>query len=142
MWLKRFVRAGLAALVMAGAVAAAPQASAPSAALSRIETGQYELTEVGSTAPGRLICVADAAMLIQMQHPGAACSRLVMSDSPDSTTVNYSCTAGGHGRTVVTITTPRSFDLSTQGMANGAPFDLDYQGRRVGACPSRSTASR
>jgi hypothetical protein len=139
---RRWIRAGFAALVMAGAVAAAPQVAAPSAALSRIETGRYELKEVGSDAPAKLVCIADAAMLIQLQHPGAACSRLVIADSPDSTTVNYSCASGGHGRTVVTITTPRSFDISTQGIAGGAPFDVDYQGRRIGPCAGRSTASR
>jgi len=121
--------------------AAAPQASS-SAALSRLEPGQYEIKVVSSTGPARLVCLADAATLIQLQHPGAACSRMVMADGPDSTTVNYTCASGGHGRTVVTITTPRSFDLQTQGISSGAPFDLDYQGRRVGACSARSTASR
>jgi hypothetical protein len=137
----RMMCAGFAALMAAGMMtAAAPEAS--SSALSRLETGQYALTIVGSTAPARLVCLADAAMLVQLQHPGTPCSRLIVADAPDSTTINYSCASGGHGRTVVTITTPRSFDLQTQGIAGGAPFDLDYQGRRVGACGARSTASR
>lgn len=133
--------AGFAALVMAGATAAAPDPGA-SVALSRIERGQYEIKVVGSDSPARSVCISDALMLLQMQHPGAACARLVASDSPDSTTVNYSCQSGGHGRTVVTVTTPRSFDIETQGIAGGAPFDLGYQGRRIGACSARSTASR
>jgi len=138
----RMICAGVAALVMTGAMTAAAPEPGPSVALSRIERGQYDITVVGSTAPARSVCIADAAILLQMQHPGAACTRLVMADTPDSTTVNYTCSSGGHGRTVVTITTPRSFDIDTQGIAGGAPFDLNYQGRRVGACSARSTASR
>jgi hypothetical protein len=134
--------AAVVALLMGGAtMAAAPQA-APSTALSRLETGRYELKEVGSLAEPRLVCLADAAMLIQLQHPGTQCSRLIVADGADSTTINYTCAGGGHGRTVVTITTPRSFDLQTQGISSGAPFDMDYQGRRVGACGARSNASR
>ncbi|SDA31794.1 hypothetical protein SAMN03159340_02687 [Sphingomonas sp. NFR15] len=138
----RMICAGVAALAGTGAITAAVPDPGASVALSRIERGQYEIKVVGSEAPGRSVCIADAAMLLQMQHPGAACTRLVMADSPDSTTVNYTCSSGGHGRTVVTITTPRSFDIDTQGIASGAPFDLNYQGRRVGPCPARSTASR
>jgi len=134
--------ATLGALLVGGAtMAAAPQA-ASSTALSRLETGRYELKEVGSLAEPRVVCLADAAMLIQLQQPGTQCSRLVVADGADSTTINYTCVGGGHGRTVVTITTPRSFDLQTQGITSGAPFDMDYQGRRIGACAARSTALR
>lgn len=138
----QMICAGCAALVMAGATTAAAPDPGASVALSRIERGQYEISEVGSTAPPRSVCVADPAILLQMQHPGAACARFVMADGPDGTTVSYRCPSGGHGRTVVTVTTPRSFDIDTQGIAGGAPFDLNYQGRRVGACSARSTASR
>jgi hypothetical protein len=143
---RRVAFAVFAAVMAAGSITAAAPAAAPSAApsiaLSRLETGRYELKLVGSTDAPRLLCLADTAMLVQLQHPGVPCSRLMVADGPDSTTINYSCMSGGHGRTVVTITTPRSFDLQTQGISSGAPFDLDYQGRRVGACGTRATASR
>lgn len=138
----QLVCAGFAALVMAGGAAMAASDSGASVALSRIERGQYEISVVGSTATPRSVCIADPAILLQMQHPGVACARFVMADGPDGTTVSYRCASGGHGRTVVTITTPRSFDIDTQGIAGGAPFDLNYQGRRVGACTTRSAASR
>jgi hypothetical protein len=138
----RVLGAGFAALLVGGGTMAAAVDTAPPAALSRLETGRYELKVVGSTDTPRLVCLTDAAMLVQLQHPGTPCSRMVVADGPDSTTINYSCVSGGHGRTVVTITTPRSFDLQTQGIWGGAPFDLDYQGRRVGACGTRSAASR
>lgn len=139
---RRVAFAVFAAVMAAGSITAAAPAAAPSTALSRLETGRYELKLVGSTDAPRLLCLADTAMLVQLQHPGVPCSRLMVTDGPDSTTINYSCMSGGHGRTVVTITTPRSFDLQTQGISGGAPFDLDYQGRRVGACEARATASR
>ncbi len=138
----RVLSAAVGALLVSGAtMAAAPQRTA-STALSRLQTGRYELKEVGSLAEPRVVCLADAAMLIQLQQPDTQCSRLIVADGADSTTINYTCVSGGHGRTVVTITTPRSFDLQTQGISSGAPFDIDYQGRRVGACGPRSTAAR
>jgi hypothetical protein len=134
--------AALAAVMTLGVTTAAAPDTVQSKALSRLETGQYELKIIGATDTPRLVCLADAAMLVQLQHPGITCSRLVVADGFDSATINYSCASGGHGRTVVTITTPRSFDIQTQGISGGAPFDVDYQGRRVGACGARSTASR
>jgi len=138
----RMICAGVAALAMAATTASAAPDPGASVALSRIERGQYDISEVGSTATPRSVCIADASVLLQMQHPGAVCTRFVMADGPDGITVSYRCPSGGHGRTVVTVTTPRSFDIDTQGIAGGAPFDLNYQGRRVGACPARLNASR
>lgn len=138
----RISGAAFAALLVSGAAMAMAPEPGSSRALSRLETGRYALTIVGSPAAPRLVCVADAAMLIQLQHPGIPCSQIVVADTADTTTVNYICAGGGHGRTAVTITTPRSFDLQTQGISGGAPFDIDYQGRRVGACGIRTTASR
>ncbi|MDO7842576.1 DUF3617 domain-containing protein [Sphingomonas immobilis] len=142
--MRRFpvVRTCLGASVLIGALTAAAPASAPLVALSRIEPGLYQLKEVGSSAPPKSLCIANAAVLIQLEHPDANCSRFVIDDTPDSATVHYTCPGSGHGRTVVKIATPRSFDLETQGIVNRAPFDIDMQGRRVGDCDPRKAALR
>lgn len=134
------LRACLGASLMLGAVTVAAPATAPLIALARIEPGLYQLKEVGSSAPPKSLCISNAAVLIQLEHPEVNCSRFVIDDTPDSTTVHYTCPGNGHGRTVVKIATPRSFDLETQGIANRAPFDIDVQGRRLGDCDPRKTA--
>ncbi|MDQ2878001.1 MAG: hypothetical protein M3R41_02840, partial [Pseudomonadota bacterium] len=71
---------------------------------------------------------------LQLGHPGAACHHLVLADDPAAATVHYDCPGHGHGRTVLSVETPRLLRVQTQGIAGGAPFDLDYEGRRIGAC--------
>lgn len=132
---QRIARRALAGLLLAAGLGTAAPARAPQlAVLTRIETGQWQLREAGSTAPPRSICVSDPAMLLQIGHAGAQCSRFVIADAPDGATVHYTCPGAGHGRTALTLETPRLLHLQTQGMAGGAPFDLDYEARRVGAC--------
>lgn len=139
---QRIARRGLAGLLLAaGLVTAAPARAPQLAVLARIETGQWQLRESGSTAAGRSICVSDPAVLLQIGHVGAQCSRFVIADTPDSATVHYTCPGAGHGRTALTLETPRLLRLQTQGMAGGAPFDLDYEARRVGACAPKALAA-
>ena len=132
---QRIARRAVAGLLLAAGLGTAAPARAPQlAVLTRIETGQWQLREAGSTASPRSICVSDPAVLLQIGHVGAQCSRFVIADAPDSATVHYTCPGAGHGRTALTLETPRLLHLQTQGMAGGAPFDLDYEARRVGAC--------
>ncbi|MGL4313979.1 MAG: DUF3617 domain-containing protein [Sphingomonas sp.] len=115
-------------------VAASPLKTPMLAVTRAIEPGQWELREVGSTAAPKLMCLIDADQLIQLRHAHAACTRYVVEDTPQSGTVNYSCDAAGSGRTTITLDTPRQIRLQTQGIAQAAPFDMDYAGRRLGAC--------
>lgn len=112
-------------------------------AVARIEPGQWQLRDTGSAAPPRAVCIGDAAALIQYGHGGgAACRRLVITDEADIATVHYTCPGVGHGRTTFKVATPRAFNLETQGIVNGAPFDERFEARRVGACPPGAQAAR
>lgn len=91
------------------------------------------LREIGGTETTR-ICVADPRMLIQLRHPRAQCSRFVVEDLPRSVTVHYTCPGAGHGRTDISVEGGKLIKLRTQGIADGAPFDLEYEGRRTGTC--------
>ena len=134
-------RAALLALLLIGSLGAAAPAHAPQlAALMHIEVGQWQLKEGDATAAARSLCVTDPAVLLQLGHPGAQCSRFVIADAPDGATVHYTCPGAGHGRTTITLETPRLLHLQTQGIAGGGPFDMDYEARRVGACAPRTAA--
>ena len=134
-------RAALSALLLIGSLSAAAPAHAPQlAALTRIETGQWQLKEPGATATARSLCVSDPTVLLQLGHSGAQCSRFVIADTPDTATVHYTCPGAGHGRTTISMETPRLLHLQTQGIANGAPFDMEYEARRVGACAPKVAA--
>jgi hypothetical protein len=139
---QRIARRALAGLLFAAGFGTAAPARAPQlAVLTRIETGQWQLREAGSTAPARSLCVSDPAILLQVGHIGAQCSRFVIADAADSATVHYTCPGAGHGRTALTLETPRLLHLQTQGIAGGAPFDMDYEARRIGACAPKAIAA-
>ena len=128
-------------LLIGGLTAAAPAHAPQLAALTRIEAGQWQLKEPGATGTARSLCVTDPAVLLQLGHSGAQCSRFVIADRPDMATVHYTCPGAGHGRTTISLETPRLLHIETQGIAGGAPFDLDYEGRRVGTCPAKVAAT-
>ena len=138
---QRNARRTLAGLLLVAGLGTAAPARAPQlAVLTRIETGQWQLREAGSTTPAKSLCVSDPSVLLQIGHVGAQCSRFVIADTPDSATVHYTCPGAGHGRTTISMETPRLLHLQTQGIANGAPFDMDYEARRVGACAPKVAA--
>ena len=122
---------GAAFALLACSVAGAAQAPRL-AALSAITPGQWQLTETGGAA--RSICVPDPLMLLQIEHGAAQCSRFVIADDRRSATVHYTCPGSGHGRTTISVVDGDQFHLQTQGIHDGAPFDTDYEARRIGAC--------
>jgi hypothetical protein len=123
-----------AMFMTAMATTAAPARAPQLAGIAKIEPGEWQLRESGVGTGGRSICVADAGVLLQLGHPGAQCSRFVIADSADGTTIHYTCPGAGHGRTVIAVESSHIIDLQTQGIAGGAPFDHHYEGRRIGAC--------
>lgn len=119
------IGAALIGMQAARAVQAAP--------LAQLAPGEWQLKEIGGTDV-RSVCAADPGALLQVQQPGQACARTVVDSAGRSLTVHYSCGGRGHGRSVLTVHTPRSIRLETQGIATGMPFNTDYDGRFVGPC--------
>lgn len=126
----RLVLGGITFALAAGV--AAPARAPQLAGLAQIEVGQWQLREAGERP--RLLCIDDPTVLLQLGHPGATCSRSVIADASDGITVHYTCPGNGHGRTAISVETPRLLRLQTQGVAGGAPFDHDYEVRRIGEC--------
>ncbi|WP_085810435.1 hypothetical protein [Sphingomonas sp. TZW2008] len=127
----RSSRLGLAGLV---AFAAAASAQAPRAAIDQLSPGNWMLHEIGSRGPDRALCVRDAGALLQIHHPGLSCARFVVADEPRAVTVHYTCPGAGHGRTTLTVEAPSRVRIATQGLARGAPFDVEYAAQRDGTC--------
>ena len=135
MKLRHVSRAVLFGLALgASLAAAAPAGQQQLAVLAQVEPGEWLLRELGTSTPPRALCVADPAVLLQLGHPGAQCSRFVIADTAGSATVLFTCPGAGHGGTTLSIETPRIIHVASQGIAGGLPFDHDNEGRRLAAC--------
>lgn len=102
-------------------------------AFDRLQPGAWQLRALDGSPPRR-ICVANGDELIQLGHPGAACSRFVLANDSGLATIHYTCTGHGYGRTTVKVETPELIQLDSQGLIDRAPFQVAYEGRRIGAC--------
>jgi uncharacterized protein DUF3617 len=98
--------------------------------------GMWELSGVRGTERNLRQCVANPAMLARFEHRGSNCSTEVVRNQPTSAEIHYSCSGGDFGRTTVTLVTPRSLRIDTQGISRGAPFNYVLHARRVGDCPA------
>ena len=124
-------------LVLVGSAAAllmGTAANAPIRAFDRIEAGQWQLRALDGSTPVRRLCIDDGYDLIQLRHPGAACSRFVLANEPQTATVHYTCAGVGYGRTTIRVETPQLVHIDSQGLVNRAPFQIALEGRRVGKC--------
>ncbi|HUG45215.1 MAG TPA: DUF3617 family protein [Sphingomicrobium sp.] len=116
------------------AVAALLGGAAPLSIFSQAKPGLWEIARSGSE-PARL-CLANLETLPQIEHRKAGCPRTVIRDSQSEALVHYTCRGGDFGQTRMTLLTPRSFRVQTQGISAGEPFNYTFQARRVGTCPT------
>lgn len=107
-------------------------AAAPASLLATAEPGSWEVSRSGSE-PVRL-CLATMDSLAQFEHRNAKCTRSVIRNAASSATVHYTCSNGEFGESVMSLITPRSVRVETQGISGGAPFKYTFQARRVGDC--------
>lgn len=121
-------------LALGIAAPAALAVAAPPSALSRVASGLWEITGApGTQAPVRQ-CITDIMTLAQYEHRTRTCSRSVLKDDPNSTRINYDCGGAGFGESRVDVITPRSLQISTQGISDQQPFNYVLEARRVGDC--------
>ena len=125
--------ARLAGILVVTAAALALGGAAP-VALQGVAGGKWEVSRSASGHGAVGMCVADPAALAQFEHRGKACTRVVLSDRGNQTVIHYTCPAGDFGRTKLTVITPRSLRLETQGISGGLPFAYQLHARRAGDC--------
>lgn len=134
----RMVRGALIALgaILLLSVPASTQERGRLSALASLQPGLWELRELGNPrAVPRSFCVGDPGVLMQTEHRGMACSRLVIEDGVENATIHYTCQQGGFGRTTIRVETPRLAVVDTQGIKDNMPFQYRYEARRKGSCP-------
>ena len=136
MMMRSSVRIGLAATVTLSAAgligATVPRALAPAAG------GLWEVSKSANGHDPTRVCVPSPAVLAQFEHRQGRCTRKVVRDQGASAEIHYSCADGGFGRSAVTLVTPRSLTIDTQGISGGLPFHDKLYARRVGDCKAAS----
>jgi hypothetical protein len=124
-----------ATAVGAGSLLLLGAARAPSA-ISSAAPGLWELSGMPNAGAAARQCVASPAALARIEHRGQNCSETVVSDTESTTLIHYTCRNGEYGQTKVTLLTPRSLRIETQGISENSPFNYKIQARRVGECPA------
>lgn len=105
-------------------------AAAPSL-LAGVAGGLWEVT--GQGRPVRL-CIADPLVLAYYEHRFVNCTHSVIRRDGQSAVVSYSCSGGGFGQSQLSVLTPRSLQIDTQGILAGEPYHYVLDARRVGDC--------
>lgn len=101
--------------------------------LSGLQKGEWTLKQRGSEN-SKKVCLGNPEVLLQIQHSRAACSRYVIQDTPKSLRVSYKCGSADHGVTTIKGESSGLIQVQTQGIKDNAPFSLNFEGRRTGAC--------
>jgi hypothetical protein len=125
----------LAGLTLLGAAPPAPRA------LAGVQPGLWEVSRSAVGHGAKQICFRDMLALASAGHPGESCARRVLSDEQGKLVLYLACPGGEFARSRISVLTPRSLKLESQGVHRGAPFDLTLHARRVGSC-SRAKGQR
>jgi hypothetical protein len=124
------------------AVELALTAAAHPSALAQAQPGLWEISGApGARAPLRQ-CVAEIAALARFEHRSKNCAVRVLKDAGGMAQLEYSCGGAGFGHSEVTVLTPRSLRIATQGISDGLPFNYVLQARRVDDCPKSASVTR
>ncbi|OBX20089.1 hypothetical protein A9995_04655 [Erythrobacter sp. QSSC1-22B] len=115
------------------AVAPSAAQNAKLALFGELDRGQWEL-RFRDGEPSQRICLRDGTELIQLRHRGANCNRLVVENSANQVTVQYTCRGNGYGRTSVRRESATLAQVESQGISGGRPFQFSAEARRVGVC--------
>jgi hypothetical protein len=110
-------------------------AARPPGAIALASPGLWEFTGLPTAGGAARQCLANTASLARLEHREAKCTETVISQTASTTRIEYSCANGGYGQTKVTVLTPRSLRIETQGISANLPFNYKIQARRVGDCP-------
>ncbi|QTD56528.1 hypothetical protein [Parasphingorhabdus cellanae] len=102
--------------------------------LNGLQKGEWTLKTRSSASDGQKVCLGDPGILLQIKHGGAACSRYIIQDTPNSVRVSYKCGSSDHGVTTIKRESSGLVQIQSQGIQNNAPFSFNVEGRRTGSC--------
>lgn len=126
---RRILRPAAAGAILFLGLAAAP---VQLGAIGTIERGQWQLKQPDGSV--RKLCLTAPSALFQLRHAGLQCKQTVLSAQGQATSVRYECAGHGYGQTTVTVETPRLVRVETAGIIDGAPFEDEYEARKLGPC--------
>ena len=106
-------------------------------ALAPASGGLWEVSKSASGHNPTRICVATPDLLAQFEHRQQQCTRKILTDQGTETLISYNCPGGGFGQSKMTLITPRSLKIDTQGISDNLPFHYQLYARRVGECGAR-----
>ena len=135
---RRFLKVAVPTALAACALIAAREPSA----LAQAAAGLWEIEGLPGGKPPIQQCISNVAVLAQFEHRGRHCTRNLISDSPGSSVIQYSCGPADFGRSQIDVITPRSLRISTQGISESLPFNYVLEARRLGECPKNPSATR
>jgi hypothetical protein len=134
-------RSTLRRLLVGGAVVAAASSGPPATAerptlamLDLLQPGQWEVRDRDLSGGRSRLCLESGRRLIQIRHMREACRSFTVQDTAEAVTVHYTCPGNGYGQTSVRFESAQLVQLETQGIAQGLPFNVRAEVRRVGAC--------
>jgi hypothetical protein len=130
--MKNSVRIALLGLLPLSA-AALVAATAPRALLPAMG-GLWEVSQKADGHGAQRICVPSPVLLAQYEHRNGRCTRTIVRDSGSQAEINYTCADGGFGQSKVTLLTPRTMRIDTQGISGNLPFHYQLHARRIGDC--------
>jgi hypothetical protein len=116
------------------AIALALIAASLPGALQRVAGGAWAVSRSARGTDSVAVCVSNPAILTQWEHRGRICRSTTLLQTPGEAIVDYTCAGGEFGRTRLTMITPRTVRLETQGIHLGEPFGYIYHARRLGSC--------
>jgi hypothetical protein len=117
-------------------------AAARPPALAQAQPGLWEISGAPDTHAPIRQCVGDVATLARFEHRSSNCSAKVLKDAGGMTQIEYSCGGAGFGHSEITVLTPRSLRIATQGISGGLPFNYVLQARRVDDCAKSASVTR
>ena len=124
-----------APLLLLGPVAAMAQPANAPTVLPGVQPGLWEVSRDATGRGARRGCISDMILIGTYAHAGDRCTRTVLVNSPRRLLMALDCGQGEFGRSEITVTTPRSLKIDTQGFRGGEPYDFSVYARRVGECP-------
>jgi hypothetical protein len=98
--------------------------------------GLWEVSRSATGAAPERSCLPQASALAQWEHRRANCTRVVLSSTASEAVIHYTCPAGDFGHSKMTVITPRTLRVETQGISGGFPFNYVLHARRIGECPT------
>ena len=124
----------IALTVSVGLTAAGLLAAVQPRALAPATGGWWDVSQSANGHDPTRVCVPTPDVLAQFEHRNGRCTRVVIRDGGSTTEIHYTCADGGFGRSVMTLVTPRSLTIDTQGISGGLPFHYKLYARRMGDC--------